>query len=209
MLGDFADVQQTVGAGNDLHEGAKLGQANDLAQISLAYFGNGREVVDHLNGFLRGRAIAGSNVDFAGIVHVDLDAGLVDDAANHLAAGANQVADLVRRNVQGVNARSEVGDVLASAGDRLFHLVENVEPATARLLHGFVHDLGRDADDLDVHLQRGNSFARAGDFKVHIAVVVFCSGNVGEDSVGVRLFHQTHGHSGHSGGERHAGVHQR
>src|SRR5258708_5630212 len=135
MLGDFADVQKAVGAGENLHESAELGQAHHFAQISLANFRHGGEVVDHLNGFLRGRSVARSHVDFAGVVYVDLDAGLVNDAADHLAARTNQVADFICRNLQGVNARREVGDILASAGDGLLHLVENVQASAAGLLH--------------------------------------------------------------------------
>jgi hypothetical protein len=51
--------------------------------------------------------------------------------------------------------------------------------------------------DLDVHLQRGDSLARSGHLEVHIAVVVFGAGNVGEDGVIVALLHQAHRHAGH------------
>ena len=39
----------------------------------------------------------------------------------------------------------------------------------------------RDARDLDVHLQRGDALRGAGDLEVHVAVVVFLAGDVGED----------------------------
>ena len=48
----------------------------------------------------------------------------------------------------------------ARRGERLVHLVEDVQPAVARLLERLAHDLGRDAADLDVHLQRGDAVAR-------------------------------------------------
>src|SRR5262249_55913689 len=159
VLGDLADVQEAIGSGDDLHEGAELGDSNDFAQIRLADFRHRGQVVDHLNGFLRGRTVARSHVDLAGVVHVDLHASLVDDAADHLAARADQVANLVHRDLQGVNARSEAGDVLAAAGDGFFHLVQDEEAAAACLLQRFVHDLGGDARHLDVHLQGGYAFA--------------------------------------------------
>ena len=53
VLGDLADVQQSVGAGEDLDEGAELGEANNLAEIGLADFGNGGEVVDHRESLLQ------------------------------------------------------------------------------------------------------------------------------------------------------------
>ena len=64
--------------------------------------------------------------------------------------------------------------------------------------------------DLDVHLQRGDAGARAGDLEVHVAVVVFGAGDVGEDGVLVAspttrpMAMPAHGRL-----HRHAGVHQR
>ncbi len=55
--------------------------------------------------FLQPFTIARGNVDAAGIVHVDLDAGHFDDAANRLAARSDEVANLVGWNLQGVNLR--------------------------------------------------------------------------------------------------------
>ncbi len=40
VLGNFADVQQAVGAGNDFDERAEVRQPRDLAEIGLPYFGS-------------------------------------------------------------------------------------------------------------------------------------------------------------------------
>ena len=48
VLGDLADVQQAVSAREDFHEGAKLDEANHLAQIRLSDLGRGRQVADNL-----------------------------------------------------------------------------------------------------------------------------------------------------------------
>src|SRR5258708_6823863 len=141
MFGDFADVQQTIGPRNDFDERAELGDTHHFAQIRFADFGNGRQIVDHLNSFLRGRAVVGGDIDFAGIVHVNLHAGLLDNAADHLATRSDQVADLVHRDLQGVNARSEGGDVVAAAGEDSFHLVQDVQTTVPRLFHRLTHDL--------------------------------------------------------------------
>src|SRR5258708_2601527 len=53
VLGDLADVQQAVGSRNNLHERAELRDPDHLAQISLADFGHGGEIVDHLEMPLR------------------------------------------------------------------------------------------------------------------------------------------------------------
>ena len=65
------------------------------------------------------------------------------------------------------------------AGERFAHLVEDVQPAAARLVERLAHHLGGDAADLDVHLQRGDAVGRAGDLEVHVAVVILGAGDVG------------------------------
>jgi uncharacterized protein with von Willebrand factor type A (vWA) domain len=80
--------------------------------------------------------------------------GPFDDAADHLAARSDDVANLVHRNADGDDARREERNVLARRGERFFHLAEDVQPAVARLVERLAHHVGGDAADLDVHLQR-------------------------------------------------------
>ena len=47
------------------------------------------------------------------------------------------------------------------AGDDLVHLAEDVQAAFAGLRERGLHDLARDAVDLDVHLQRGDAVGRS------------------------------------------------
>ena len=116
MLGNLADVQQAVGAGEDLDEGAKLRQANHLAQVGLADFGHGGEIADHLQSLLQPFLIARGHVDAAAVVDIDLYAGGFDNAANRLAAWSDQLTDLVGWDLQGVNLRGELGAFRLGAG---------------------------------------------------------------------------------------------
>ncbi len=50
---------------------------------------------------------------------------------------------------------------------------------------------------------------RAGDFEVHIAVMIFGARDVGQDGVFVAFLHQTHRHAADRSGDRHARIHQR
>jgi len=59
---------------------------DDLAKIRLADFSHGGDVGNDLECLLGGLAIGGEDVDGAIIVDVNLDAGLLDDAADDLAA---------------------------------------------------------------------------------------------------------------------------
>src|SRR5262249_35428276 len=95
MLGNFADVQQAIGAGKQLDEGAELGEPHYLAEIGLANFGGGSDFADHLQRGVGGSAVGGEDVHLAVVQHVDLDASGLNDRADLLSARPAQVADFV------------------------------------------------------------------------------------------------------------------
>ena len=94
---------------------------------------------------------------------------------------------------------------------RLVHDAEDVQAAGLGLGQRRAHHVRRDAADLDVHLQRGDAVGGAGDLEVHVAVVIFGAGDVGEDRVlAGRLVHdQAHRHAGDRRLDRHARIHHR
>src|SRR5260370_11336636 len=59
MFGDFADVQEAVGAGEKLDEGAEFREAHDFAEVGLADFGAGGDVPDPLHGRIAARSPRG------------------------------------------------------------------------------------------------------------------------------------------------------
>ena len=95
----------------------------------------------------------GGDLHGAVVLDVDLGAGLFDDLADHLAAGADHFADLVGRDLHLLDARGEFPEFRARAGQRLAHLAQDVKPAVARLRERLLHDLLGDPRDLDVHLK--------------------------------------------------------
>ena len=209
MLGDLGDVEEAVGAGEDFDEGAELCEPDDFAEVRLADFRNSRDVRDHLDGAGETVGVGRGHIDAACVVDIDLDARCIDDATNDLAAGSDEVADLVGRDLDGVDARSELRLLFGALGDDGVHRVQKEEPAVTRLLECFAHDLGGDAHDLDVHLQGGDAVAGAGDLEVHVAVVVFGACDVGEDGVLVAFLDEAHRHTGNRTLERNAGLHER
>src|SRR5579859_1294363 len=208
MLGHFTDVQQAVSTRKDFHEGAEFRKTNNFAEIGLAYFGNSGKIADHLQSFGSSLLVIGGDVDLAGVIHINFDAGCINDAADHLAAGANEIADLIHWNLQGVNTRGMFGDLAARFSQNLAHPIEDKHPSLAGLLQSFAHNRSADVGDLDIHLQRGNAVTGAGDFEIHIAIVVFCASNVGKNGIGVAFLHQPHSHTGNRGLKRHTGIHQ-
>src|ERR1700686_2068230 len=126
MLGDFADVQQAVGAWEELDERAELREADDFAEIGLAHLRAGGNFANQLQRVVATGATGGEDMHGTVFEHVDLYAGLLDDGANLLAAGADQVADLVRGDAELVQARRVQRNVLAVGAERAFHDVQNL-----------------------------------------------------------------------------------
>src|SRR5690606_27768753 len=108
--------------------------------------------VDPLAGrfdFLAGR---GGDLHGAVVFDVDLGAGLFDDFADNLAARTDDFTDLVDRDVQHFDARSELAELAAAFGDGIGHLTEDVLATALCLAERDLHDLFSDTGDLDVHL---------------------------------------------------------
>src|SRR2546423_13636596 len=110
MLGDFADVQETVGAGKKLDESAKFREANDFAEIGFADFGAGGDIANHLQGRVAAGPTGGEDVH--GVV-IDVDdplAGSFDDGIDLLAAPLDKVAGFVLWAIQPAAARGGCGN---------------------------------------------------------------------------------------------------
>ena len=156
-----------------------------------------------------GLAVDGRDLDRAVVLDVDRRAGLFGDRANDRAALADDVADLLGVDLDRDDRRRPVRHLLARRLEHLVHLAEDVQAPFARLRQRRGHDLARDAEDLDVHLQRSHAVRRAGDLEVHVAEMVLVAEDVGEHHEGVVLLDEAHRHTGDRGLDRHAGVHQR
>src|SRR5581483_1887180 len=169
----------------------------------------GGDVLDALS---RRLAALGRNAgDGDGAVVLDLDggAGLFLDAADHHAALADDVADLVRIDLHLDDARRERRELRARAFDALLHDVEDVEPRLARLVERDLHDALVDRLDLQVHLQRGHALVGAGHLEVHVAEMILVAEDVGEHGEAVAFLDQSHRDAGDVRLDRHARIHQR
>src|ERR1700733_11567450 len=183
MLSHFADVQQPISPGDDLNESAEIRQPRNSTEISLPYLGRSRKIANDLQRLIRRSLVVGSHVNFARVFDVDLYPSLLNDGANHFAAGANHIANLVDRNLQGINPRSISRNLLAMLSNPLAHLLQNVQPPALRLRQSLPHNLSGNAADLNIHLQRSDSVFCPRDFEIHVAVMIFSSGNVSQDGV--------------------------
>ena len=112
----------------------KVGRLHDGAEEPLADLGHLRvgDRVDHRASGLGRRAVGGADVDGAVVLDRDLGAGLVLDLVDHLALRADDLADLVDRDLHADDAR-RVRRHLVRGVDGLGHDVEDVQARVAGL----------------------------------------------------------------------------
>src|SRR5690606_8463792 len=155
------------------------------------------------------REVAGRDLDHALVVDVHLGAGLGDDLADHLAARADDIADLRLVDGDRLDTRRVSGKLSTRGAQRLGHLAQDMSAAFLGLLQRLLHDFLGDAGHLDVHLQRGDALARAGHLEVHVAEVILVAKDVAEYGELVTFEDQAHRDARNGPRDRHARVHHR
>ena len=206
-VGHARDVQQAVFGRRQLHEGAEGLDVDHRALELLAHLGLFDNQFDAALGLLAAR-IGRGDEDRAVLLDVDVRAGLLLQAADDLAARANDVANLVHRHVDRDDARRELGQLLARRGDLGQHGLEYARAPAFGLRQRLGQDVGGQALGLVVHLQSRDAFGRARDLEVHVAQEVLEALDVGQDDVAVAFLDKAHGHARDRALDGHAGVHQ-
>src|SRR4030088_1508279 len=206
---ELADVDEAVLGAEEIHEGAELHYLDHGAVVDLAELRIGGDRLDPLDGGLDRFAVGGGDLHRAVVVDVDLGAGLLDDFADHLAAGADHFADLVGGDLEGLDPRRVFAEFGARGGQRLGHLAEDVDTPVLGLAERDLHDLLGDAGDLDVHLQRGDADIGAGDLEVHVAEMILVTENVRQHREARAFQDETHGDTRRRPFQGNARIHQR
>ncbi len=206
---EIADVAQAILAREDLDERSVGLDALDGALVDLADFRLGGQALDDLECLRHCRAVGRSHAHRAVVGYVDAGAGLVDDGADHLAAGADDGADLVRLDADLRDARRVLREFFARNFDGADHLVEDVQARFTCLVQCTLQDVAAQTVDLDVHLDGRDTLFGAANLEVHVAERILVAEDVGEDCVAVAFLDEAHRHTGHRRLDRHAGIHQR
>src|SRR6476661_2386985 len=105
VIRDLGDVEQPLVAGNDLHEGAELLDRLHLAHVDAIDLRLAADVLDDADRHLGRLRARGEHGHLAVVLHVDLGPRLLLDAADDLAAGADDLPDLLRADLDGEEAR--------------------------------------------------------------------------------------------------------
>ena len=209
LAGDLRHVHQTIALAEEVHESAEIHQLHHTAGIDLAFFRLGHDRPDHVIGALDRIRVVRRDLDDAIVVDVDLGTRGFHDLADDLSARPDDFADLVGGDGQ----RFDLGRVFAEAlrgRQRLVHLAQDVQAAVLGLCQRLFHDFGRDARNLDVHLQAGDAILRAGHLEVHVAQVVFVPQDVGQNGILAVFFQdQAHRHARNGCLQRNARIHHR
>src|SRR5438094_6104228 len=95
VLGDLRDVQEPLGVGDDLHERAELDDLLDLTEVDPVELDLAADVLDYRDRPLDRRLVRREDGDPAVVLDVDLGARLLLDSPHDLAAGADDLADLL------------------------------------------------------------------------------------------------------------------
>src|SRR5437763_6439606 len=206
---DVGDGKQAVGSLLQLDEGAELRGLHDLARVGVADLRGLRERLDRCDRRVGLLTLGRVDQDRAVLLDVDLDVVVGLERADRLAAFADHEPDLLRVDLDRRDARSVRGELATALREHLGHLVEDELARPLRLRERVAHDLLRDAGDLDVHLQRGDPVARAGDLEVHVAEVILGSLDVGQDHVVVALLDEAHRDAADRRLDRHARILER
>ena len=126
LVAELGDVAEAVYAREDLDEGAEVLDPGDLALVDLAGLGLGRDLADRPLGGLHRLLRRREDRDLAVVVDVDLRAGGLHNAADVRAAGPDERADLVDRDVHLLDPRRVLVELGARRGDDTLHVVDDL-----------------------------------------------------------------------------------
>src|SRR3954470_1337349 len=130
----LGDVDEAVLAAHEVHERAEIDDVDHLAGVDLADLGLLDDAGDPAAGRFDLAEVRRADLDHALVVDVDLGAGGGDDLADHLAAGADDVANLRLVDLHRLDPRRVGRELLAGVVERLGHLGEDVGAAGTGLV---------------------------------------------------------------------------
>ena len=174
----FRHVAHAVGSRDEFDEATEVLDRDDLTVVDRAKLDLRTERLDfgtRLGGLL---AVGACDEHGSILFDVDLGARALLDATDHLAAWSDQLADLLGVDLDGDDARCELGDVAAWFSDDSFHLPDDVDASLAGDLKDRGDFLDRKAAGLQVELDAGDALAGAADLEVHLAEEVFFADDV-------------------------------
>src|SRR5690606_30578840 len=118
------DVDQAVLARCDGDEGTEVHDLGDAALVNVARLDIRSDLLDARLGRLCGSRVDRGDDDGAVVLDVDLGTGFLGDGLDGGATLADHFADLVRVDLDGEQARGELGQLRARRGQGLAHFTQ-------------------------------------------------------------------------------------
>ena len=207
-IGHARDVKQAVFAGGKADKCAEVLDSDNFAIVHFADLGNLNDAQD---GSLSGSAalgIGGSDANRAVFLDLDGGVGLVLKATDDLTARADNVADLVGGDMDGLDVGSIRRKLGARSVDGFHHRLHDEGAAFLCLSQSAGKDVDGKALGLVVHLESRDAVLSAANLEVHVAQEVFQALDVGEDDDIVAFLDKAHCDAGDGCLDRHASIHQ-
>ena len=207
-------MHQAVATWKDVDEGTELGDVHNTTLVDGTYL-SGRRVDDQLDlplGLGHGGTVGrgdGHDAHHAVVVNADIGTGLGLNGVDHLALGADDLTDLLDRDLEADDLGGVLPHVVARLGDRLGHRCQDRLASLLGLVQGRCQDVGGYAVDLGVQLEGRHEVGRTGNLEVHVAKGVLGPQDVGEGHVLTIQVDEAHGDSGNRSLDRHTGIHHR
>ena len=207
-------MHQAVAAREDVDERTELGDVDHLALVHRPDLSGGR--IHDQHDLARGLLDLGDvrrgdrhDADHPVVVDADVGAGLGLNGVDHLSLGADDLADLLDRDLEALDLGGVLADLWPRLGDGSGHDLEDRQTGLLGLVQGSRQHVGGDSVDLGVELKRRHELGRAGHLEVHVTEGILGAEDVGQRHVLALVVHEAHGDAGHRRLDRHTGVHHR
>src|SRR5205085_7284300 len=112
IVGELRDVHHAIEAGQNFHKRPEVGDACHLAGVNLANLGILGHAADAGFGARGAHAVGRGDVHGAIVLDINLDAKFLDDAADRLTAGADDLTDLLGVDLDDRDARRELAHLV-------------------------------------------------------------------------------------------------
>jgi len=134
VVGKLADTYEAFLAWKDLDEAAEAHDAGDLTHVERTELNLFGDPVDRIKDALGALWVSRSDLHGAVVLHVDVDLEVILQLADDRATLTNDVADLLRIDLDRGDAWSEIRELWSSGADDRVHLVEDLEARSERVL---------------------------------------------------------------------------
>src|SRR5476649_899857 len=127
-------MHQTFLAAADRHKSAEINNTGYFTIIDPPDFNFSGNLFDTTNGVARFLTVGGRNLNGAVIFDFDGGPGFLGQGTNNRTAFTNHVLDLIRINLDGMNAWSELRNIATRVADCLLHYTQDMQTRALGLI---------------------------------------------------------------------------